>query len=235
MFSMTLQAPHWLQDCSAACSQAITDRTRESQRVGRGEAARDEGGRWEVGGDKRTTGGVKEWQKSTKGQESRGGGGLRWLVCLIRFALLCQLSQASIQPAETERDESAGTALQLVRGKVKWAPAGMVRSKAGGGFELLKIAWAELQAEFLMPHLLFSGSAGLSVLASHRSTYNQTSSIGTPLWVLLWNSPTYPTPVTVSFNSINIRKLLFHFAQSETGTNSEDSTLKYFISITNIS
>lgn len=39
-----------------------------------------------------------------------------------------------------ERDESAVRAWWLVGRKVKRAPAGQVRSKAGGGLELVKIA-----------------------------------------------------------------------------------------------
>lgn len=144
---------------------------------------RKEGGRWEVGRDKRMTGEAEEWQKGMKRQvrEKRRVGGLRWLVRLVRFVLFCQPSQASIHPAETKRDESMRIARRLLRGKVKRAPAGMARSKAGRGLELVKIAWAELQAESLMPHLLFIGSGGLSSAACQRSTYNQTSSIiGTP-------------------------------------------------------
>lgn len=144
---------------------------------------REEGGRWEVGRDKRMTGEAEEWQKGMKrrAREKRRVGGLRWVVRLVRFVLLCQPSQASVHPAETKRDESVRIALRLLRGKVKRAPAGMARSKAGRGLELVKIAWAELQAESLMPHLLFIGSGGLSSAACQRSTYNQTSSIiGTP-------------------------------------------------------
>lgn len=75
---MTPQAPRCFQYCSPACSQAISDTARERWHVGRGETARDEGGRCKVGRDKRTTGEVEEWQIRMEGQKSWGGvGGLR--------------------------------------------------------------------------------------------------------------------------------------------------------------
>lgn len=42
----------------------------------------------------------------------------------------------------------------------------------GGMLELVKIAAAEAQAEFLMPHLLSIGSSGPSFTAGRRSSYN---------------------------------------------------------------
>lgn len=136
------------------------------------------------------------------------GGYIRWLVCLAWFILLRQLSQASVHPAETERDESVRTARRPGRGKVKWAPAGTVRGNAGRGWGLEKIAWAELQDEFLMPHLLFIGSSGLSFAACQRGTYNQTSGFkGIPLWVLFWNSLIQLSAIKVNVNSAPLQKI----------------------------
>lgn len=89
-----------------------------------------------------------------------------------------------------------------------------------GGLELVKIACAELQAAFLMPHLLFIGSSGLSFAACQRSTYNQTSSIiGTPLWVLFWNSLILPDAMKVNFlqGSVSESSILSLFSDSNRG------------------
>lgn len=174
------------------------------------------------GGDgMRGRGEIKEWQRrvteedggARKWKGGGAGGGLQWLVCLVRFVFSLS-ALLSIHPSCWDRkrwkceDSSAGSSWEE-----RWsaAPAGTTRSIAGGGeLELVKIAWAELQAEFLMPHLLFIGSSGRSFAACQRSTYNQTSSIiGTPLWVLFWNSLILPGAMKVNFNRAQSQKIAF--------------------------
>lgn len=165
---MTLQAPCCFQYPSTACSWAISEIETESRREGERDEEAKRGGkegkkrwawRWQERRGARWALLWRDERMTGSGRVTGGDGGVRmcmcvfvwgsrrWLVCLLRFVLLCQLSRASVHPAErggeTWKYEDSLPASER-KGEVNSCrDGGEQRREAGRGLKVVKIAWAE--------------------------------------------------------------------------------------------
>lgn len=179
---MTPQAPCCFKYCSTACSRAISDteRERESRRSGEREGV-DEG-------SEEIKGWQGKWKSDRKGWRG-GGDGQRWLVYLVGFFLLRPLSRASVLPAEAQREMKVWgcSAAGERKGEVSSCRDGEEQSRRGVQVGENSLSWTTswiLNATFAFHWLRWSVIRRLP----EKHLQSDLKYIGTPSWILYWNS-----------------------------------------------